>query len=104
MSRQELIKKISEILKTVPSAESWLFGSSARGDYREDSDIHLLILLPDSLTSKERICTQEDILEMLLPIEIETGIEITPVILQHKVWNQRKTPFTINVNRERISL
>lgn len=38
-----LIKK--SVLATDPNATVILYGSYARGDYREDSDIDLLILL-----------------------------------------------------------
>lgn len=104
MTRKESIKAISDALKKFPDAESYIFGSSARGDFNDYSDIDLLILLPDHLTSVERIAKQQEIIGELLPIEWESGFVISPVILQHKVWNQRKTPFTINVMNERISI
>lgn len=104
MNRKESISAISEVLRKFPEIESYVFGSSARGDFNEASDIDLLILLPDNLDAKERIQKQQDIIGELLPIEWESGIDITPVILKHKVWNQRKTPFTINVMNERIAL
>ena len=88
----------------MPEVEAYLFGSSARGDFREDSDIDLLVLLPDYLSSKERVDKQMDICGLLFPIEMETDIEIAPVMLQHKIWNQRQTPFTINVMNDRVRL
>lgn len=104
MTRLQSIQLIAKELHKVPEAETYLFGSSARGDFREDSDIDILILLPDSLSVSQRIECEMNIHGLLLPIEMETGIEISPIILQHKVWNQRTTPFTINVTRDRIKL
>ncbi|MCH5242422.1 MAG: nucleotidyltransferase domain-containing protein [Muribaculaceae bacterium] len=104
MNRKESLKAISNVLRKFPEIESYVFGSSARGDYNDSSDIDLLILLPDNLNPLERIKKQQDIIGELLPIEWESGFDISPVILQHKVWNQRKTPFTINVMNERKAL
>ena len=104
MNRKESIAAISKVLKKFPEAESYVFGSSARGDYNDNSDIDLLILLPDNLSDTDNIEKQEQIINALWPIEMESGLDISPVILQHKVWNQRKTPFTISVMNERIAL
>ena len=104
MDRQQTINAISEAFKSMPEVSVYLFGSSARGDFREDSDIDILILLPDHLSSKERVAWESEVCGILFPIEMETNIEISPVILQHKVWNQRKTPFTVNVSNDRIQL
>lgn len=102
--RELIVDKIATLLHSFPDIQSWVFGSTARGDYKESSDIDLLILLPDHLSSTERINYQQDIIQALWPLELETEIPISPIILQHKVWNQRISPFTINVNTERIPL
>lgn len=102
MNRSETIKAISSALGKLKDVTVYLFGSSARGDYNDNSDIDLLILLPDYLTSRQRVEMESEVCGLLLPIEIESSFEISPIILQHKVWNQRKTPFTINVTNERI--
>ena len=36
------------ILNGMRADEVWVFGSRARGDFREDSDLDLLVLIPDS--------------------------------------------------------
>lgn len=102
--RENIVKKIAELLRSFPEAQSWIFGSTARGDFKEDSDIDILILIPDYFSTKEIINYRQDILEALWPIELESGIEISPVILPHKIWNQRITPFTLNVNNDRIRI
>ena len=39
-------RQIAEYFKTQPVVKAWLFGSYARGEQREDSDVDILIL-PD---------------------------------------------------------
>ena len=46
MGTQTMNQKIAEYFKTQPVLKVWLFGSFARGEEREDSDVDLLIL-PD---------------------------------------------------------
>lgn len=46
MTTETLTQTIAEYFKTQPVLKAWLFGSFARGEEREDSDVDLLIL-PD---------------------------------------------------------
>lgn len=40
---QRLIDTISEYFKTKPVSKAWIFGSFARGEEREDSDVDILV-------------------------------------------------------------
>lgn len=104
--RNNIVQQIQQIVKrATPSAEAILYGSQARGDAREDSDIDVLILLDsdaDKLTMAE-----EDVLRWpLYELELKTGVIISPLILSKSSWYNRpfKTPFYINVMNEGIRL
>ena len=44
---------LDALLPTIPLQELWLFGSCARGEQRDNSDIDLLLLLKDGHTIKK---------------------------------------------------
>ena len=97
----QLIK--DSVRSTAPQATLILYGSYARGDYNEDSDIDLLILI-----DKEKI-TRDDKIKITYPlydIELENGILISPKVYSKKFWQteHKVTPFYENVNREGIVL
>ncbi len=92
----QLIK--SSVKATAPDATLILYGSYARGDYREDSDIDLLILLEkDSVTRQDK----QKVTHPLYDIELATGVLISPIVYSKAAWaKHRVTPFYENVNRE----
>ena len=55
MEQREVIDKIQEVAhRVLPKGSTlYLYGSRARGDYREDSDWDLLALLPERNMSKD---------------------------------------------------
>lgn len=92
----QLIK--TSVSKTSPDATLILYGSYARGDQREESDIDILILVnKDKMTlADERMITYP-----LYDIEFETGVLISPMLYTKDAWtNHRVTPFYENVNSE----
>lgn len=43
MSTADITKAIADYFVTQPVTKAWLFGSYARGDQREDSDVDILV-------------------------------------------------------------
>ncbi|TDB63604.1 nucleotidyltransferase domain-containing protein [Arundinibacter roseus] len=98
--KKELLRQVKATVKaTDPTATLILFGSYARDDYNEGSDLDLLILI-----DKEYInaADKKRLTYPLYDIEFETGTLISPMVFSKKEWESRKgkTPFHENVSRE----
>lgn len=87
-----------------PEAKTLLYGSQARGTATLESDIDLLILLPDTYQDQQFVDRRNEIMDNLFDIEIEEGVGISPLVLVKSLWESRKTPFTINVLNEGIEI
>lgn len=75
-----------EVNKLSKDNEVILFGSRARGDFKEDSDWDFLIIL-----KKEKITKSEkqEIREKLYEIELETDTAISTIIHSQAEWAKR---------------
>lgn len=105
MTRQEVLMTFAqgtrEILKSNLS-KFIVYGSYARGDYKENSDIDVMILTPLSKEEIEKI--ENDIFNLAFDLELESGIVINPVLeneIHYKYW-LGALPFYNNVEREGI--
>lgn len=102
---KKTLASIKDVLRRIaPEAKAILYGSQARGEARSDSDIDLLILLPDSLEGKDFVRRKLDISGHLYDLSLALGVNISPLILVRKVFYEKKTPFTVNVINEGIEL
>ncbi len=75
-----------------------LYGSTARGDNRPDSDMDVLVLVKD----KKRI-DRDKIYDFVIDAELEHGIDISVNIYECDQFNQLislKAPFASNVVKE----
>ena len=105
MTRQEVLMTFAqgtrEILKSNLS-KLLVYGSYARGDYKENSDIDVMILTPLSKEEIEKI--ENDIFNLAFDLELESGIVINPVLeneTHYQYW-LGALPFYNNVEREGI--
>lgn len=102
MRREHLIDAIKTGLSGLRSGiEVRLYGSEARGEAHEKSDIDLLVLVP-----KDKVTLQDE-LEITAPlydIELKTGILINALILPKREWGRIITPFYENVMQDAVVL
>jgi len=104
MRRESVVNQIrTQTKQMLPDAQAIIYGSEARGDARLDSDIDLLLLLPDEKVTPER---EHAIVSKLFEIELQSGIVISTLIMPLHQWEHPQviTPFYQNVKREGIVL
>ena len=100
-----LLSKIKRaILEVEPEAEIYLFGSRSRGDYYEDSDWDILIILPGKITFTRRFA----ITDKTFQIEIDENELLNRIYYSQTEWyNDRfvhATPFYKNVRKDGLLL
>lgn len=81
-----------------------LYGSYARGDYRENSDIDVMLLV--KMSDKEIKEIASTIYDLAYDIELEEGIHISVIIKneeQFEYWEDT-LPFYKNVKKEGIEI
>ncbi len=104
LNTTEILNLIKEsVHATDPGATLILYGSYARGDYREDSDMDILVLLDkEKITFEDR----ERIAFPLYSLGRDADIHISPVFRVRNLWDTKHkiTPFYKNVSREGVLL
>lgn len=81
-----------------------VYGSYARGDYRENSDVDVMVLV--KLTENEIKGIASNVYDLSYDIELEKGIHISVVIKneeQFDYWADA-LPFYRNVSREGVEI
>jgi uncharacterized protein len=93
----QLIK--ASVLATEPTATLILYGSHARGDNKDDSDIDILVLVDKEPVTRQ---DQKRLQYPLYEIEFETGTIISPLVFSKKDWETKHkiTPFYENIVKE----
>lgn len=104
MARLELVNRLKGVIRKVaPDSQIILYGSEARGDAKESSDIDILILM-----DKENISPQEEdnVTAPIYDLEIESGTVISPIVMTRRAWEaaKRQTMFYYNVMKDGILL
>lgn len=93
--RQLIGKRLKKII---------LYGSYARGDYNEHSDIDIMILTDFNFEEIEKY--RDIISDIAFEIELNTGLVISPIIKNINKYNARVNviPFFSNVEKEGVVL
>lgn len=95
----EISNLIGERLKKVI-----LYGSYARGDYNQNSDIDVMILT--DFNDEELVEYRMKIRDIACEIELEYDVVISPIVRNIDKYNNRikVVPFYINVQKEGVVL
>ena len=98
-----IIYKFSQELKQILGdnlAKVIVYGSYARGDYRDNSDVDIMISV--KMSDEEIKAVKNDIYNLAFDVEMSTGIELAPIIKnekQYEYWVDT-LPFYRNVRNE----
>ena len=80
-----------------------LYGSYARGDYEQGSDVDLLVLMEDSTDVHREDKTVLDAALKTNDKHLGYGTLLSPRLVREKDYQYGKSPFFLNVKREGIS-
>lgn len=104
---QNLIEQyVSEIKKIYGShlRQVILYGSYARGDYKADSDVDIMILL--DITDLEIKNYRHQLSEMTYGFNMDYDLDIKPIAKSEELFNRwiQNYPFYANINKEGVKL
>lgn len=99
-----LLEKLKSGLKQIYGEqfkEAYLFGSYARGDYDQDSDIDVLIILSNfEKYGAELIRTSE----LIGSLSLEYGTTVSVVFTREREWQTDKLPLLLNIHAEGVAV
>lgn len=101
--RKALQELKERLLERFPDAEIILYGSKARGDFDEESDIDLLILIGSPVNSK----LEEEITHITFDIELNYDVVFGKIIENKDFWNSplaNAMPLHWNIDREGVHI
>ena len=103
-NEKKALEELKEkILKIYPEARIILYGSKARGDFDKESDIDLLILVPQKINTK----LEEEIYHISCEIELKYNVVFGQIIENKGFWKTplaNVMPLYQNIDREGISI
>jgi len=77
-----------------------LFGSVARGDYRPDSDLDLLVVAEDSAVGE----VKKAVRELSSSVYVETGVPISAIVVGESDFSSERWEFIRRAKREGFQL
>ena len=101
--KKALFELKKTLLQKFPDIEIFIYGSKARGDFIEHSDIDLLILL----NRKVKTLIEEEIIGIVYELELKYGVIFDVLIESKDLWQtpvSEEMPIHQNIKREGIRL
>jgi len=78
-----------------------LYGSQARGDAREDSDIDVLLVLKDEFNYIEMLKQSDD---QVVSLSLDNDVVISRAFVSKKEYKEKQSPFLINIRRDGVAI
>lgn len=100
----EILERVKERFQSIYQEELShlvLFGSQARGDPREDSDIDVLVVLKNKNNSKGR---HQKIIEFISDLCLEYNALVSCIYIDEVQFAKEESPLLINIRNEGIIL
>ena len=87
-----LVRIYGDRLKAV-----YLYGSYARGDYRQGSDVDVMILLSDYKNYWEEIRKTS---ELMSDVSLEYDLLVSRIFMTEAKWQKHDTPLLRNIHQD----
>lgn len=107
MKLANILKKYVENLKKIYGKDLLqvsLFGSYARGDYKPDSDIDILVIIKGS--DEHKYIYRDDLCEMSMDFNMDNDIWIEVIAIDSDYFYKWRNgdPFLLNVAKDEVRL
>ena len=90
--KEGLVQIYGDKLKAV-----YLYGSYARGDYRQGSDVDVMILLKDYKNYWDEI---ERTGELISTVSLDYNAHVSRILMTEEKWKRSDTPLLKNIHRD----
>ena len=78
----------------------YLYGSYARGDYRQGSDVDVMILLKDYKNYWDEIKRTS---ELIASVSLDYDLLVSRIIMSEEKWKRSNTPLLKNIHRDGLA-
>lgn len=78
-----------------------LYGSHARGEATEDSDVDVLVLVDPSLNYRE---VDDSLRDLLYDMLLEEGELVSVIVIPEDHFENHNLPFMLNVRKEGVTI